>query len=189
MLSTPPAFILSQDRTLKKILRASLALITLIKTQFLELKKVRFTSSFAFYSIFKIRAFPLIFEHIYIVPPSKCSIILIRRAYSVKDFFSVFWTFFLHDLKVYAYYFKYCTLLSVKSRAISNRKFPQWLYTLHLNNLCLIPGSYPCMNPAWPVISFTAGSHIFAINKDPYQHTGPSDGSVSGHVNNYMYRY
>ena len=28
----------------------------LIKTQFLELKKVRFTSSFAFYSIFKIRA-------------------------------------------------------------------------------------------------------------------------------------
>ena len=38
----------------------------------LRIEKVRFTSSFAFYSIFKIRAFPLISAHAFYVPPSKC---------------------------------------------------------------------------------------------------------------------
>jgi len=80
-----------------------LAQITLIKTQFLELKKVRFTSSFAFYSIFKIRAFPLISEHIRIVPSSKCSIIVIRQTFSVKSFFQSFETFF-QILKNYTRY-------------------------------------------------------------------------------------
>ena len=60
VLGTPPAFILSQDQTLKKILRA----IWLFTYHFINSNELNFGSLFsssAFYSIFKIRAARLTF--------------------------------------------------------------------------------------------------------------------------------
>ena len=77
----------------KKFWEPCLAQITLIKTQFLELKKVRFTSSFAFYSIFKIRAFPLFSAHFFV-----CLRQSARKEYNTapkmsSTFFELFWNF------------------------------------------------------------------------------------------------
>ena len=147
MLSTPPAFILSQDRTLKKNFESQFGSNYFNKNSILRIEKGPFYFKFCILFNFQDPRFPLISRHIYVVPPSKCSIILIRRAYSVKDFFPVFWTFFLHDLKVYAYYFKYCTLLSVKSRTIRLSESRNiYIYNItHL--LCQSGRTYPFACP------------------------------------------
>ena len=156
------------------------------KNSILRIEKGPFYFKFCILFNFQDPRFPLISRHIYVVPPSKCSIILIRRAYSVKDFFPVFWTFFLHDLKVYAYYFKYCTLLSVKSRTIRLSESRN-IYIYNITH-----ASYA--NPAELILSLVLTVYVinwaeqgsFRVYKSSFQPRAPP---AAAHVNNNLYRY
>ena len=65
------------------------------KNSILRIEKGPFYFKFCILFNFQDPRIPLISRHIFVVPPSKCSIIVIRQTYSVKDFFSCFESFFI----------------------------------------------------------------------------------------------
>ena len=66
------------------------------KNSILRIEKGPFYFKFCILFNFQDPCFPSIFGRVYLVPPSKCLIILIRTTYYVKNFFRLFKTFFLY---------------------------------------------------------------------------------------------
>ena len=66
------------------------------KNSILRIEKGPFYFKFCILFNFQDPCIPLISRRFFVVPPSKCSIIVIRQALSVKGFFHVLKTFFLY---------------------------------------------------------------------------------------------